>query len=111
MLIGQLASLLGAPFYVHFQFLTNRYDILTLDSKLHATSLPLLRWSTVDAEIKVPSTENPELLKVFYLKPAVSQNIDLRVSPVARNHTCLISAFPVVSAVFPNPLQTQITLW
>ena len=44
-----------------------------------------LQWNTVDAEIKVSSAENPERLKVLPLKPREDQNIDMHISPTARN--------------------------
>ena len=40
---------------------------------------------TAEAEIKVPSAENPELSAVLSVKPGGGQNIVLHVSPAARN--------------------------
>ena len=50
-------------------------------------------WATEDAEIKVPSVENPELTNVLpALKPGVGQNIATHASPT--------STFPVHSPSF-----------
>ena len=43
------------------------------------------QWCTADAEIKDPSVKNPELSKVFPLKPWVGQNIAMHASPIDRN--------------------------
>ena len=43
------------------------------------------QWGIADAEIKVSSAENPERLKVLPLKPREDQNIDMHISPTARN--------------------------
>ena len=54
-----------------------------------------------DAEIKVPSVENPKLIDVLSLKPAVGQNIATHALPTARNfHVVLISIFQVYSSSF-----------
>ena len=43
-------------------------------------------WGTVDAEIKVPSFENPELTNVLpFIKPEVGQNTSTHVLPTAIN--------------------------
>ena len=44
-----------------------------------------LQSCTADAEISVPSVENPELTNVLPLKPGVGQNIAVHASPTARN--------------------------
>ena len=41
--------------------------------------------TAVDAEIKVPSVENPELINALPLKPGVDQNIATRALSAARN--------------------------
>ena len=41
-------------------------------------------WGTADAEIKVPSVENPELKKVLPLKPKIGQYIDMYATLTAR---------------------------
>ena len=38
----------------------------------------------MDAEIKVPSVENPELTNVLPVKPGVGQNIAMHAYPTAR---------------------------
>ena len=43
------------------------------------------QWGTVDAEMKVPSVENPELMNVLPLKPGVGQNIAMYALLTARN--------------------------
>ena len=43
------------------------------------------QWGTVDAEMKVPSVENPELINVFPLKPGVGQKIAMYALLTARN--------------------------
>ena len=61
---------------------------------------------TVDAEIEVPSVEDPEVTSVLPLKPGEGQNIARHASPTARSSfLVLISSFPVHSpSFFPNPL-------
>ena len=60
-----------------------------------------LRCGTVDAGIKVPSVENPEVTSVFPLKPREGQNIARHASPTARSSfLLLISTFPVHSPSF-----------
>ena len=39
----------------------------------------------MDADIMVPSVENPELTKALPLKPGVGQNIAVHAVPAARN--------------------------
>ena len=68
------------------------------------TLLTFPRWGTVYAENK-PSPppiprENPELSKVFSLKPGVDQNVALRTSSTANNSAFLMSAFPCHSTSF-----------
>ena len=54
--------------------------------------------ATADAEIKVPSVENPELANVLALNPGVGQNIVTRCSRTAKNFFFdLISTFAVHS--------------
>ena len=67
-----------------------------------------LRCGTVDAGIKVPSVENPEVTSVFPLKPREGQNIARHASPTARSSfLLLISTFPVHSpSFFSNPFPT-----
>ena len=62
--------------------------------------------STADAEIKVPSGENPELTNGLSLKPGVGQNIATHASLTAKNvFLVLISIFAVLSPSFvPDPL-------
>ena len=61
----------------------------------------------MDTEIKVSSTENPELTNVLPLKPGVGQNIATHESPTARNFFCLNFYFLVpLTFIFPNPLPT-----
>ena len=56
---------------------------------------------TVDAEIKVPSVENPQLMNVLPLKPGVSQNIAMYALLTARNFFhVLISTYQVHSPSF-----------
>ena len=43
-----------------------------------------LQWHIVDAEIKVPYVENPELWNFLPLKPGVGQSIAMHASPTAR---------------------------
>ena len=60
-----------------------RCNILLLLLVLHSSSSP--QWGTANAEVKVPSAENPALSKVFSFKPGLDQNIVLHASPAARN--------------------------
>ena len=53
----------------------------------------------MDAEIKVPSAENPKLLNSLFLKPVVSQNVAFHASPTAGNIICL-SNFYLLDACF-----------
>ena len=53
---------------------------------------------TTEAEMTVPSAENPELSKGFPLKLAVGLNATLLASLSGRGSTCLVNAFPVHSA-------------
>ena len=55
---------------------------------------------TADAEIKVPSAEDPELSKVLSFTPGLGQKIVLRASPTARNYAFLIFAFSFHSTSF-----------
>ena len=66
------------------------------------------RCGTVDAGIKVPSVENPEVTSVLPLKPGEGQNIARYASPTARSSfLVLISTFPVHSPLFfSNPFPT-----
>ena len=58
-------------------------------------------WGAADAEIKVPSVENPELANVLPLKPGVDENIAMHALPTARNFFfVLILTFPVDSPSF-----------
>ena len=63
---------------------------------------------TADAEINIPSVENPELKNVLPLTPGVGQNIAMLASSNARSFfLVLFSTFPVHSPSFsPNPLPT-----
>ena len=62
---------------------------------------PDSQWGTADAEITVPSVENPEMTYVLLLEPGVGQNRSMRASPTARNvFLVLISTFPVPSPLF-----------
>ena len=55
----------------------------------------------MDAEIKVPSVENPELINVLLLGFGIGQNIAKLASPTAKNFfRVLISNFPVHSPYF-----------
>ena len=64
------------------------------------------QWGTVDAKIKVPSVENPELTDVLPLKPGVGQIIAMHASHTARNSfLVLILTFPVHSPSFFFSLQ------
>ena len=63
--------------------------------------------------IKVPSSENKELSKVFSWKPGAVQNVALHAFPTARNSAFLISAFPFHSTswfcfVFQIVLQNKV---
>ena len=70
---------------------------------MHSALCPLFvpQWGTEDAEIRVPSVENPELTNVLL-------ETTVRASPTARNFaTVAFSTFPVNSpSLFPNPLST-----
>ena len=44
------------------------------------------RWGTADAEMNVPSAENPELSQVSTVKPGVDQNIASHALPAAMNY-------------------------
>ena len=58
---------------------------------------------TADAEIKVSTTENPDLPNVLPLKPEVGQNTATHASPTVGNvFLVLISTFPVHSSSFPG---------
>ena len=50
---------------------------------------------TVEAGIKVPSAENPELSKVLPLKPTLGQTIAIPAFLTARNSGFIPSVFPV----------------
>ena len=50
-----------------------------------------LQWHTVDAKIKVPYVENPELWNVLPLKPGVGQRIAMHASPTARKVSIVLS--------------------
>ena len=52
---------------------------------------------TADADNKISSTENSELLKILFLKPEVGQNIAMHAWPTARN-------FSVLNFCLPGPL-------
>ena len=60
---------------------------------------------TAVAEMKVPSSENPELSKVLSVKPGLGQNIALYVSLTARNSTFSIlpSWFGKWPVPYPHP--------
>ena len=62
----------------------------------------------MDAEIKVPSVEHPELTDVLTLKLGVDQSIDMLASPTAKNFFLVpISTFPIHLPSFsPNHLCT-----
>ena len=53
-------------------------------SKIHPFALwHMTLWGTVDAEIKVPSFENPELTNVLpFIKPEVGQNTSTHAFPL-----------------------------
>ena len=60
---------------------------------------------TAEAEVGVPSAENPEAIEGSLLKPVVSQTVALHALFPARDNFFLISAFPVQSTSFyPKPL-------
>ena len=44
-----------------------------------------LQCGSAEAEIKVPSAENPDLFKFLSFQPGVDQNVDLQDSPTASN--------------------------
>ena len=55
----------------------------------------------MDAEIKDPSVENPELINGLCLKPGVGHNIATHASPAARSFfLVLISTFQVLFFLF-----------
>ena len=65
-----------------------------------------LQWRTADAEIEVPSAENPKPSRVLSFKIGVGHEIVLHASFTARDSPFLISAFSAHSPSFsPNPLQ------
>ena len=76
----------------------------------HVTMNP--QWGTADAEIKIPSVENPELTNALPLKPGVCQNIAMHASPTTRNFfLVLILTLQVHSPSFiPNPLPAVFVL-
>ena len=53
---------------------------------------------TADAEIRVPSADNPKLSKVLSFEPGVSQNTASQALPAARNSTLLLYTFQVHSS-------------
>ena len=53
---------------------------------------------TTEAEIKVPSVENPELANVLHLNPGICRNIATHASPTAKN------SFFVLNFTFPGHL-------
>lgn len=66
--------------------------------------LTLLQRSTADADMKVPSVENPELADALLL----GQNIATHASHTARNFFLVLTyTSPIQSpSLFPNPLLT-----
>ena len=59
-----------------------------------------------DAEIKVPGIENPELLKVLFLKPGTDPKVAMHASLTVKKSAFLIFAFRVHSvSLFPNPFE------
>ena len=57
------------------------------------------QWSTVDAEIKVPSFESPKLTKFAPLKPGVGQNIATHALPAVRK---FFHAPPYFANILPS---------
>ena len=51
---------------------------------LFVCSFVQCKWGTADAEIKVFSFENPEVLRVLQFKPRAGQNLAKHASPTAR---------------------------
>ena len=52
------------------------------------------RWSTTDADVRVPSVENPELTDILPLKTGVSHNITMHASLTARNFFLVQKCLP-----------------
>ena len=63
------------------------------------------QWGAADAEIKVPSGENTELLNVLPFKPGVGQYIAIHATLTAREffHAYFYPSSPF-TCIFPNPL-------
>ena len=98
---------LGAPFSSEMScifFLLS--DVSSCQLFVSVVLLVCLQWHTVDAEIKVPYVENPELWNFLPLKPGVGQSIAIYTSPTARkvsiilsNNICLPSPFIMFSKI------------
>ena len=89
------------PFLLAWQCLTETHLLLYLTSSSTLLSLLFsvfffifLRWSTTDADIKVPSVENPELTDILPLKTGVSHNITMHASLTARNFFLVQKCLP-----------------
>ena len=67
--------------------------------RFHST---LPQWVTADAEIKVPSVENPELTHVLPLKLGVGQNLSMHASPAARNFLNVLISTLSLNSPSPN---------
>lgn len=60
---------------------------------------------TAESDIKVPSSESPELSKALSVKSRARQNIALHAAPTATNTASLLSTLSVHStSFFPSPL-------
>ena len=69
------------------------------------------QWDTVDAEVKVPAAEFPELSNILFLKSRVGQRWSCMYCTCCQEFLLLIVTFPVHStSFFPNPLSTFLLL-
>ena len=82
---------------------------LSFSLSVAARSLSSLRWSIASAEIKVLSTEIPELSNVPSVKPELGRNTALNALPTAGKSACVISDLLVHSTSF-SPIASQIRL-
>ena len=52
---------------------------------LTVSGLPFMWWAATNAEIIVPSVENPELSRTVSVEPGVDENVPLHALPSAGN--------------------------
>ena len=76
----------------------------TVSLRFDSFLLPHPQWASADAEINVPSVENPELTSALPLKPVVDHNAATHASPTAKNVLfVLLPTFSVLSTSFSLP--------